>query len=69
VASETTESLGLVSYHTRQLEQYGALEPVRTEPRRGATQHYYRLTDLGKHAIAIDKATTRRLASEVRAGV
>lgn len=36
-----------VSYHVRMLRDYGAIELVDTEPRRGALEHYYRRTDLG----------------------
>jgi hypothetical protein len=34
-----------VSYHVRELARKGMVELVRTEPRRGALAHYYRLTD------------------------
>lgn len=36
--------LGVVSYHVRMLAGRGLIECVRTEPRRGALQHFYRLT-------------------------
>src|SRR4051812_38418058 len=42
LAQELGESLGRVSYHVRQLVGVGAIELVRTEPRRGAVEHYYR---------------------------
>jgi DNA-binding transcriptional ArsR family regulator len=38
------ESLGRVSYHVRQLAEVGAIELVRTEPRRGAVEHFYHAT-------------------------
>lgn len=41
----TPTPLGVTSYHVRMLKQYGMLELVRTEPRRGAVEHYYKLTD------------------------
>jgi hypothetical protein len=31
-----------VSYHVKTLDDLGAIELVRTEPRRGAVEHYYR---------------------------
>lgn len=34
--------LGNVAYHCRVLERCGCIEIVRTAPRRGATEHYYR---------------------------
>jgi DNA-binding transcriptional ArsR family regulator len=36
--------LNVVSYHTQVLLRAGVLELVRTEPRRGATEHFYRAT-------------------------
>jgi DNA-binding transcriptional ArsR family regulator len=44
IAGELGESLGRVSYHVRQLAEVGAIELVRTEPRRGAVEHFYRAT-------------------------
>jgi len=42
LARELGESLGRVSYHVRTLADAGAIELVRTVPRRGAVQHFYR---------------------------
>src|SRR3954453_11745439 len=36
--------LGVGSYHVRMLRDYDCVELVRTEPRRGALQHFYRAT-------------------------
>lgn len=45
-----------VAYHVRQLHAAGLIHPVRTEPRRGAVEHFYELTADGKGVIAaIDK--------------
>lgn len=44
LAEELGAPLGVVSYHVRMLRDYGMVELVRTEPRRGALQHYYRAT-------------------------
>jgi DNA-binding transcriptional ArsR family regulator len=38
------EGVNLVAYHMRILVEVGAAELVRTEPRRGSTEHYYRAT-------------------------
>jgi len=38
------EPVNLVAYHTGILAKAGAIELVRTEPRRGSTEHYYRAT-------------------------
>jgi DNA-binding transcriptional ArsR family regulator len=39
------ERLSNVSYHVRVLNQTGCVELVRTEPRRGAIEHFYRATE------------------------
>jgi DNA-binding MarR family transcriptional regulator len=41
-------ALGVVSYHVRMLQGYGAVEVSHTKPRRGALQHFYRLTEDGR---------------------
>lgn len=40
--------LGVVSYHVRQLRDYGMVELTRTEPKRGALEHFYVRTDLAE---------------------
>jgi DNA-binding transcriptional ArsR family regulator len=42
LARELGLPLGRVSYHIRLLADLGAIELVRTEPRRGALEHFYR---------------------------
>ncbi len=42
LARELDLPLGRVSYHIRLLNEIGAIELVRTEPRRGALEHFYR---------------------------
>jgi len=44
LADELGEPLGVVSYHVRMLREYHCIELLRTVPRRGALQHYYRAT-------------------------
>jgi DNA-binding transcriptional ArsR family regulator len=44
VADRLDVSLPLASYHVRQLAHFGLIELVRTTPRRGTVQHYYRAT-------------------------
>src|SRR5829696_3903161 len=44
LAVELDAPLGVVSYHVRMLRDYDCVELVRTEPRRGALQHFYRAT-------------------------
>jgi DNA-binding transcriptional ArsR family regulator len=43
MAGEFGVPLGTVSYHTRLLRDLGWIELVRTEPRRGALEHFYRV--------------------------
>jgi DNA-binding transcriptional ArsR family regulator len=38
------EGLSQVSYHVKVLEDYGLITLIKTEPRRGAVEHYYRAT-------------------------
>jgi DNA-binding transcriptional ArsR family regulator len=42
IADELELPLGNVSYHVNELAKYGCVELVRTEPKRGATEHFYR---------------------------
>ena len=44
LADALEEPLGNVSYHVRVLRELHCLELVRTEPRRGALEHFYRAT-------------------------
>src|SRR4051812_26056303 len=44
LAEALGEPLGNVSYHVRILRGLGFVELVRTEPRRGALEHFYRAT-------------------------
>ena len=62
LAAELGAPLGVVSYHVRMLREYDCVELVRTEPRRGALQHFYR-------AIAgpsVDADRWRRLPAGLR---
>lgn len=45
LAQELEEPLGNVSYHVKTLLEYDCVELVKTEPRRGAVEHFYRATD------------------------
>jgi DNA-binding transcriptional ArsR family regulator len=42
LAMELDEGLSQISYHVQVLKEYGCIELVRTEPRRGAEEHFYR---------------------------
>jgi DNA-binding transcriptional ArsR family regulator len=62
LAAELAAPLGVVSYHVRMLRDYDCVELVRTEPRRGALQHFYRATARPK----LDEAQRRTLPSGLR---
>jgi DNA-binding transcriptional ArsR family regulator len=62
VAEELGEKLGDVGYHFRQLREYGAIELVRTEQRRGAIKHFYRATTRGM----LDEDQWQRLPASAR---
>src|SRR6201994_1968864 len=47
LARELGLPLGRVSYHIRLLADLGAIELVRTAPRRGALEHFYRAVTRG----------------------
>jgi DNA-binding transcriptional ArsR family regulator len=44
LAEMLDEGLSQVSYHVSVLKNYGRIELMKTEPRRGAVEHYYRAT-------------------------
>ncbi len=56
LAGELDEPIGNVSYHMRTLADLGMVELVRTEPRRGAVEHYYKAIER-PHLPAQDWAT------------
>jgi DNA-binding transcriptional ArsR family regulator len=62
LAVELGAPLGVVSYHVRMLRDYECIELVRTEPRRGALQHYYRATA----RPALPEAQWRSLPASLR---
>jgi DNA-binding transcriptional ArsR family regulator len=62
LAVELDAPLGVVSYHVRMLREYECVELVRTEPVRGALQHFYRATARPN----LDEAQWRSLSSQLR---
>ena len=56
LSGELEEPIGNVSYHMRTLADLGMVELVRTEPRRGAVEHYYRAVER-PHMPSSDWAT------------
>lgn len=47
LSQELGEALGNVSYHVKTLLEYDCVELAKTEPRRGAVEHFYKLTGKG----------------------
>lgn len=47
IADTLAKPLSVVSYHVKLLKQFGCVRLVRTAPRRGATEHFYRASDSG----------------------
>ena len=62
LSRELDEALGNVSYHVRTLESLGAVELVRTQPVRGALEHFYRATT----RVELDDASWAKLPISVR---
>ena len=62
LAVELDAPLGVVSYHVRMLRDYDCVELVRSEPRRGALQHFYKATARPN----LDDAQWRTLPAQLR---
>jgi DNA-binding transcriptional ArsR family regulator len=45
LSKELDEGLSQVSYHVKVLKDFDMIEMVKTEPRRGAVEHYYRASE------------------------
>ncbi|HET6547533.1 MAG TPA: helix-turn-helix domain-containing protein [Solirubrobacter sp.] len=65
LARELGLPLGRVSYHIRLLHDLGAIELVRTEPRRGALEHFYRAVT----AVWFSEADWTKLPRSARRGI
>lgn len=65
LAKELDEGLSQVSYHVKVLKDYECIELVKTEPRRGAVEHYYRASS---RAFLTDR-DWRELPDTVRVGM
>jgi DNA-binding transcriptional ArsR family regulator len=70
LAKALGQGVSHVSYHVQELSKYGCVEMVRTEPRRGAVEHFYRATRLkGRRSWYIDDEEARRLSPSDRAEI
>ena len=62
LAREVGLSVNYVAYHVKELEKLGYVELVKTEPRRGTVEHYYR----AKRRFLLDDSEWERLPEPVR---
>ena len=62
LSKELGEGLSQVSYHVKVLRDYECIELVKTEPRRGAVEHYYR----GMKRPFLDDANWRQLSPSAK---
>lgn len=65
LSKELEEGLSQVSYHVKVLKDFECIEMVKTEPRRGAVEHYYRATE---RAFLTDQ-DWRTLPDSIKPGV
>jgi DNA-binding transcriptional ArsR family regulator len=65
LSKELDEGLSQVSYHVKVLKDFECIEMVKTEPRRGAVEHYYRAT---ARAFLTDK-DWKKLPDSIKPGM
>jgi DNA-binding transcriptional ArsR family regulator len=65
LSKELDEGLSQVSYHVKVLKDFECIEMVKTEPRRGAVEHYYRAT---ARAFLTDK-DWKKLPESIKPGM
>jgi DNA-binding transcriptional ArsR family regulator len=65
LSKELDEGLSQVSYHIEMLKKLELIELVKTEPRRGAVEHFYR----GVRPILVPKSAWDDLPPSLRAGL
>ncbi len=65
LAREVGLSVNYVAYHVKELEKLGYVELIKTEPRRGTVEHYYR----AKRLFLLDDSEWERLPEAIRRGI
>jgi DNA-binding transcriptional ArsR family regulator len=65
LSQELDEGLSQISYHIKVLRDYECIELVKTEPRRGALEHFYR----GMRRAFLDDSSWEQLPPAVREGI
>lgn len=62
LAREVGLSVNYVAYHVKELEKLGYVELVKTEPRRGTVEHYYR----AKRRFMLDDSEWEQLPAPIK---
>jgi DNA-binding transcriptional ArsR family regulator len=65
LSKELDEGLSQVSYHVKVLKDFECIEMVKTEPRRGAVEHYYKATA----RAFLGDADWRKLPESIKPGM
>ncbi|MGE5281143.1 MAG: ArsR/SmtB family transcription factor [Chloroflexota bacterium] len=65
LSKELDEGLSQVSYHVKVLKDFDCIEMVKTEPRRGAVEHYYRATS----RAFLSDADWKKLPESIKPGM
>lgn len=65
VAGEVGANVSVMSYHVKELEKIGFVERVKSEPRRGAMEHYFK----GTGRMIFDADEWVQVPPPIRAGV
>ena len=65
LSKELEEGLSQVSYHVKVLKDFDMVEMVKTEPRRGAVEHYYRANE----KVFISSEELKLMPKSAQAGV
>lgn len=65
LAKELDEGLSQVSYHVKVLKDFDMIEMVKTEPRRGAVEHYYKASE----KVFISSEELKLMPKSAQAGV
>jgi DNA-binding transcriptional ArsR family regulator len=65
LAREAGLNVNYVAYHVKELEKIGFLELVKTEPRRGTIEHYYR----ARRKFIIEDPEWERLPAPIKRGL
>ena len=65
LSKELHEGLSQVSYHVERLKKLGLIEMTKTEPRRGAVEHFYR----GVRQILVPRSAWKDLPASILSGI